>query len=386
MWVVSRRWKAALSGTPRWTSAVDWSLDGRTWLPTRLHAGQVIDDATSQVRWTLNADVSGVDVSRDELSPYGVLLRARIGLVHGRDDVEWVPAGLYRCEVTDRIHRSQVVSLTGESFEAALIDDEFPAVRQFPTGQASALVAGLIRETMPSARVSFMVDDASMPAFVSEDESRWKVIDGETESPSVARALGARVSTDRKGSFIVSATPSLEDAPVGTVDEGRGGLLVQSRERLTREGVYNRVAVRGESSDPDVPPVGPVVVQDDDPLSPTFARADPLRGGYGPVTFHYSSPLLTTRDQCLKAGQSLLAPKLGLRQQVDFQSAFDPSLESGDVLLVRSPAGLRPTLLDRVELDLTQFTMTSACRATQTRLAGAAGSIVTQTGGAGDDG
>lgn len=384
MWPVSERWRASAAGVPRWVSAVDWSLDGRTWRPAKLHEGTVTDDATSQVRWSLDAVVSGVTVSREEVSPFGVLLRARIGMVHGLDDIEWVPLGQYRCSMTDRAFRGGTVALEGESFEAALIDDEFPSVRQFPAQAASQLVTTLIRETMPSARVQFTVPDEDVPAFVTEDESRWNVIDGKNDSPSVARALGARVATDRAGTFVVAATPSLEDPTVGTVDAGPGGLLVESRERLTREGVYNRVAVRGESSDPDVPPVGPFIVEDDDPLSPTYTRNDPLRGGYGAVTFHYASPLVTNRLVALRTGQGLLAPKLGLRQQVDFRSRFDPSRDSGDVLLVRSPAGLRPTLLDRNVIDLVNFTMESACRATQTRLAGTATTLATQTGGEGD--
>lgn len=386
MWAVSRRWKASISAVPRWVSAVDWSLDGRTWLPTTLHAGQVTDDATSQVRWQLDADLSGIEVSRIQLSPFGVLLRARVGMVFSPDDIEWAPMGLYRCTVTDRMHRGSITSVTAESFEASLIDDEFTSVRQFPAQAASQLITTLIRETLPSARVQFTAADENMPAFVTEDESRWNVIDGKTDAPSVARAVGARVATDRIGTFLVSPTPSLEDKEVGTVDDGPGGLLVESRERLTREGVYNRVAVRGESSDPDVPPVGPFLVEDDDPLSPTYARADPLQGGYGPVTYHYASPLITNQVQGLRTGRSVLAPMLGLRQQVDFQSRFDPSLDSGDVLLVRSPGGLRPTLLDKVTADLTAFTMQSACRATQTRLAGTPVTMTAQTGGVGDDG
>lgn len=384
MWDVSARWKASIAGTPRWTSEVSWSIDGRTWRSTRLHEGTVVDDSTSQIRWSLRATLSGVSVSREELSPFGIVLRPRIGMVHGPGDVEWVPLGLYRCGLTDRVHQSQLIQVEADSFEASLIDDEFPSVRQFPQQAASQLLAQLIGETIPSAHIRFLVQDQTMPAFVTEDESRWNVIDGRTDSPSVARALAARVSTDRVGAFMVSPTPSLEDRAVGTVEQGPGGLLVSARERLTREGVYNRVAVRGESSDPDIPPVGPFVVEDDDPLSPTFARSDPMRGGYGPVTYHYSSPLITDQAQALRTGQSILAPKLGLRQQVDFQQLFDPSHDSGDVLLVRSPAGLRPTLLDRLDIDLVEHSMTAACRATQTRLAGSLAAADTQTGGEGE--
>ena len=384
MWPVSARWQASVPGVVPWRTELAWSVDGRTWRPLRLHTGTYVDDATSQVRWSLrNVAVSGLDTDLDDLSPFGVLVRVRIGIEYGPGDREMIPAGLYRCRATVRGFGSKIVELEGESFEAPVIEDEFPAVRQFGTQPGSDLLTTLIRETLPSARIRFGVEDQVMPAFVSADESRWGVVDGNADSPSVARALAARVATDRSGTFVVGPVPSLQDDPVGTVDSGPGQLLVSSSEKLTRDGVYNRIAVRGESSDPDIPPVGPFIVEDDDPLSPTFIGTDPLRGGFGAVTFHYATPLITKADQAIQTGRSMLAPKLGLRQQLDFTQQFDPSHDSGDVLLVRSPRGLTPTLLDRIEVDMVGFTMTSACRATRTRLAGSTVTAVIEDGGEG---
>ena len=376
MWATSNRWRAALPGVARWARSVEWSLDGRTWSATALHEGTVRQDATSQTRWSLDAVVSGVEVGHGAVSPFGVLLRGRIGMVHGPDDIEWLPAGLYRTDLTGTVLRDDRVHVTGESFEVALIDDEFPGPRQIDGGSAKARLAQLIRETMPSARVNTdLVDDVVLPSWATQDDSRWGVIDGRTDSPSIARALGAVVYADRAGTFVAAPTPSLEDAPVATYDEGEGGLLLTSGEELSREGVYNRVAVTGESTDPDVAPVGPVVVEDTDRLSPTYTGADPLEGGFGPVTYHYSSPLITSQPQAVKTGRSILAPLLGLKQQVTFTGATDPALDAGDVVLARSPSGLRPVLLDSIEINLATMTMTGACRSTRTRYAGSTVSV-----------
>lgn len=384
MWPVSERWRASVPGVVPWRTELTWSVDGRAWRPMRLHAGKYIDDATSQVRWSITSTVSGLDTDLTDLSPFGVLVRAQIGIEYSPGDREMIPAGLYRCRATRRALGSQLVDLEGESFEAPVIDNEFPAVRQFAAQPGSDLLTTLIRETLPSARIRFAVPDQVMPAFVSGDESRWGVVDGNADSPSVARALAARVATDRSGTFVVGPVPSLQDDPVQTVESGPGQLLVSSSEKLTREGVYNRIAVRGESSDPDIPPVGPFIVEDDDPLSPTYIGADPLRGGFGAVTFRYASPLITNAAQAIQTGKSMLAPKLGLRQQLEFEQQFDPSYDTGDVLLVRSPRGLTPTLLDRIEVDMVGFTMSSSCRATRTRFAGSTVAAVTEDGGVGE--
>jgi hypothetical protein len=127
--------------------------------------------------------------------------------------------------------------------------------------------------------------------------------------------------------------------------------------------------------------VGPGIASDDDPLSPTFAGSDPGRGGFGQVVFHHSSPLMKTLGQCQDAARAMLAPKLGLHQQVEFAAAPNPALDAGDVVLVRNPAGLTAVILDSLTLDLGSMTQSGKCRASTTRLAGTASQLPASTQG-----
>jgi len=366
---VSPRFLAALPGVPRWVRVLEWSNDGTTWAPAKLHAARVSQDATSQVRWGLDAEISGVSVSRSGVSPFGTLLRARVGLAFTPTDIEWLPLGVFRCETARRSLTGATAAIKAASLEAAVIDAEYPAPRIIKPGASSAIVAAQIREVIPSAAVAWRLNDPDQPR-ITTTTSRWGVIDGASEDASIARALAGQVFCDRNGAFVAAPTPTVADDPVWTVDHGPGGVLVESVEELSREGMYNVVAVSGESTEPDAPPVGPGIASDDDPASATFAGGDPGRGGCGPVVFHYSSPLLKTLDACQKAALSLLAPKLGLHQQIEWAAATNPALDAGDVVLVRSPAGLTPTILDSLDLDLASMTMTGRCRAGSTRTIG----------------
>ncbi|MGZ4521942.1 MAG: DUF5047 domain-containing protein [Mycobacteriaceae bacterium] len=366
---VSARFLAGLAGVPRWARTVEWSADGVTWAPVTLHAGKVTQDATSQVRWSLDAEISGVTVGPGGLSPFGPLLRVKVGMVHSPADIEWVPLGVFRCEKAKRSLHGATVTVSGASLEASVIDAQYPAPRIIPAGLSSVIVTGQIREVIPSASISWLVDDPAQPRLTTTT-SRWGVIDGATGDPSIARALGAQMFCDRSGTFVMDTVPTLYDDPVWTVDEGPGGVLVQAAEELSREGLFNVVAVTGESEDSSSPPVGPGIASDDVPGSPTFADADPGRGGFGQVVFHYSSPLLKTLAACQAAARSMLAPRLGLHQQIDWNAAVNPALDVGDVVLVRNPSGLTPTILDSLDLDLVTMTQTGKCRATSTRLEG----------------
>lgn len=365
---VSDRWKANVRGA-RWLPRVEFSNDGTTWLPVKLFgAGKVTCDSKSQVRWA--SELSLADPGRQLIHGYGTLVRVFIGLAYSRTNIEWLPLGVYRVNTASRKWRAGVVDVKGLSLEAAVQDDEFYSVRVIDAGSAKAIATALIRESIPDAQVVWLTGDVKVGRTTTQDTSRWAVIDGNQGAGSLARSLGARVFCNASGAFIAKDVPSLADPAVGVLDEGPGGVLLTSAEELTRVGVYNSVAVRGESTDGSTVPIGPVVVEDDDELSPTYVGRSPLAGGFGRSVYHYTSQYITTQAQAYRAAAGLLAPLLGLKQQISWEAAFDPSIEAGDVLLVRNPAGLTPTLIDTVEFDLAAMKMTAACRQTQTRLAG----------------
>lgn len=366
MFGVSARFLAGLR-VARWVPEVSWSLDGATWLPCTLHAGTVQASATQQARWSLSGlRVSGVEVDRRGFSPYGTRLRVRLGMAHSATDVEYVPLGVYRLEDVDRGLTGRTVETSAKSFEQQVIDARFVTPRVIPPTSARLLTQALVREAVPGALVRWSVDDTILPRIVAERE-RWEVLDGPSDATSVARSLGARIYCDGQGIFTAAPVPTLADAPVWTADTGEGGLLLDGNESLSRDGVYNAVVVTGESTDPDVPPVGPGIAVDDDPASPTY-----WGGPFGMVPRFYSSPLLRTQVACEKAALGMLQPYLGLRQTARLQ-LVNPALTPDDVIDVRMPDGsLQASVVESVSIDLANPSagMEVSLRSAATRLAG----------------
>lgn len=351
---------------------MEWSIDGVAWTSLVLHDGQVVASASSQVRWSCDLTVSGVDVGRFALSPFGCLLRVKIGMVHSPDDVEWVPLGFYRAKVTGQTEGSNVLTLSGQSFEAAVIDDRFYQPRILAPSVGRLLVTQLIRETLPEARVSWRLDPNATTTRIVAQQDRWGTIDGDRDAPSFARSLGGRVFCDADGTFVAAPVPTLQDAPVWAA--ARGTTLVKASRQLTREGVRNAVIVTGATAD-GTPPVGPGVAEDLDPLSPTYVGRSPLAGGFGRVPKFYSNPQITDLVRAQFVAQRLLATYLGLQQQVDFEAVPNYALRPDDVVLVDVAGAPQPNLLDEVTYSLRSPSVTAQTRATATRLGGSVSAV-----------
>lgn len=366
MMQTSARFQAGLLGVPRWVRSVEWSPDGAAWLPLKFHTGGITADATSQVRWSADLVASGATIGRFGINSYGCLLRVKLGMAFAPDDIEWVPLGKYRIDRVRNQYRTSRLEIKASSFEASIIDDEFYVPRIIPPGNGQAIIRSLIQETLPDASLTWRMSDTLSTTSIATSQSRWDVIDGARDAASISRALGGIVYCSRGGGFVAADTPSLQDLPVWTVDEG--SVHIDSALELSRDDVYNVVVAMGESEEGD--PIGPGVAEDNDPLSPTYSGRSPLAGGYGSVVYHYSSPLLRTLTQCRKAARSILAPLIGARQQIDFKSVFNPTLDAGDVFLVRNPGGLNPALVDALTFDLDNLTMEGRCRSTQGPVAG----------------
>lgn len=366
MRAVSDRWNENLR-LARWVPSAEWSPDrGTTWLPLTLVDGDATAASTSQVRWTSRLVLAGADVGRYGLSPFGSRIRTSLGLAYGPHDIERVPTGVYRVEdVSMKGLRPGRFEVTGAGLEAQVMDERFHKPRKLVPGAASYWVQKLIKEVLPEVSLSWRLGDVTLPEFV-EDRDRWGLIDGRSQSPSIAKSLGGRVFADGRGQFVAAPVPTIEHSPVWTVGTGEGGVLVEPAQTLERKGVYNQVVAMG-LQDNGQPPIGPVVVSDEDPVSPTYAR-----GPFGQVPLFYSSKLLTTIMQCQDAAKGILATRLGLKHKVSASAVLNPALEPDDVIAVEMPGGhTEHHIIDSMTIPLTGGSMSFSTRATQWRQAGA---------------
>ncbi|MDN5585942.1 MAG: DUF5047 domain-containing protein [Brevibacterium sp.] len=360
MFPVSQRWLESLS-LARYEPVVQWSPDrGNTWLDLTVHDGSISGASTSQVRWTARGIiVSGAEIGRRALSPYGARIRVFMRMHYDRNTYESVPLGVYRVEeVSQQGLRTGRAQLDGLSLEAQVQDERFTSPRSLDIGPGEYWVTKLIKEVLPEIGISWRLGSSLVPQLV-EEKDRWGLIDGRSRDPSIAKSLGGRVFCDSRGSFVAAPVPTLEDPPVWSLSAGPGGALVEPQQTLSREGVYNQVVASG-ASESGQPPVGPAVASDDDPVSPTY-----YKGPFGAVPLFYTSKLLTTFQQCQAAALGLLAPRLGLKQTVSVSSLLNYALEPDDVITVTMPDGHNENhIIDSVTYPLTGGTMSLQTRST----------------------
>lgn len=359
---VTPRFLANLA-TARWLPRVEWSGDnGATWQDATFHGGSVEADAGQQARWSCSLTLSGIDVSRAGFSLFATRLRVSLGLVFDDGDIEWCGLGVYLISGDLTRHRDGTMDVQGSSLEQAVMDDRFASPRTFRDQAGYSLTSKLISEVIPGVALSWRADDVILPRLI-EERDRWGLIDGRTDDPSIARALGARCFTDGRGQFVMQTVPSLADDPVWAVTDGADGVQVELAETLSATGVYNMVVVRGVSDD-GKPAVGPVVLADTNQNSPTWI-------GWRKKPRFYSSPMLKTEQQCRATADSLLGPSLGFAAQIDLTSVMNPALEVGDVVNVSMLDGsLQRHIADHISFDLSGGTMQVTGRQASTALVG----------------
>lgn len=150
------------------------------------------------------------------------------------------------------------------------------------------------------------------------------------------------------GLGVAKAVPIPDPATQGaTFDFGSGStaMVLDGTAKTSLESVYNGVVASGEGS--DVPSPVRAVVWDTDPSSPTYYLS-----GFGQVPLFYSSPLLTTEADCLKAATTRLSKVKGRFQQLAWPSLVNPALEPLDIVTVTFWDKTSTSVLDSITIPL----------------------------------
>lgn len=315
-------------------------------------AGDVRLDGSAKVRGTLSLTTDGSGRFDPEvvfprgknrlLAPYGNELFVRRGVGLG-STVLWVPLGYYRIDDTEQSDAADgTIRLSCSDRMATIIDARLLEPRLFRSSRTVAsVVHELVSEVYPDAVVTFD-DDSGTRALGREivvEESRYDAL------LDIATSLGKIFHWDGFG-FLQFLTAPDPDQPAFTIRAGHDGVLVTSRRRLSRDGVYNAVVATGEGTDAVNPVVG--VAVDNNQSSPTY-----FYGRFGPVPRYYKSPLIVTETQAITAAEAMLQRILGLPYSVDFGSIVNPMLEPYEAARIIQNDGTRDLhILDRVSIPL----------------------------------
>lgn len=295
--------------------------------------GTVTLDSTADIRGTLDLILVGtwpIGSGVNQILPYGSELAVSRGITYGNGNIERVQLGIFRIDTVEESARGQL-RVTGYDRMKLISDSRLLVPVTFDsTFTFGTAVAALIHATLPGATITWddtTTRDTALPRQIAEPTDRLGVLN------QIVTAAGKVCYFDNQGKFVVKTPPSATSASVATVNAGRGGILISTDRRVSRDAVYNAVIATGDAIDSNPPVTG--YAFDNNPLSPTY-----WYGPFGQVPEYFSSPLLITVAQCQTAAQGLLAQTLGLPFSVDFTAVPDPSYEPLDTVTVVYPPDL----------------------------------------------
>lgn len=351
MWTLSTAARLAVTQSHSMTARVTvYSPTAGYYPDLPISGGQVDVDATSQVRRKASLLVDPTYWPKsptDLLAPYGSEAVIEYGVVLTGGLIEWVPLGRFSLDETGRqrpVSGSAEVSVALVDRSARVAEDRFDAPVQTVAGATCvAEIRRLIQETLGvGVPVVDLTGSTQVAAQMEMDKERWA--DG---IEKLADAIAAEAYFDQIGQGVIRPQPTLAGAPVWIITTGEDDSnLISADEKLTRDGVYNRVVASGSRTD-GTPPVF-AAVSDTDPNSPTY-----YGGPFGRKPRYYSSPLLTTVPQCTALATALLERVRGLGVQIQMTQLVNPALDAGDVILLRQNGTTTTHIVDQVSIPLT---------------------------------
>lgn len=305
-------------------------------------AGDVNYDATAEVWSSLELETVGIDEATGKswfprfadslLAPYGNEIFVRRGVDAGGEGVLWSPLGIFRIESVEQQgpHSESPIRISGQDRMGAIVEAELVAPREYDeTTSIAAVFADLVGDVYPDASIVF--DDASGFQAIGRrlvvDESRYEPL------LEMADSLGKVLYFDGEGVLRVEDPPE-DDEPVWRVAAGRGGVMLSSARRVTREGAFNAVIVLGEGGGGDDPVRG--VAVDNGPKSPTR-----WGGRFGRVPRTETLPQVTTASQAAAAARQILRRNLGAPFSADFTAVPNPALRPRHPVMVVQRDGNR---------------------------------------------
>jgi hypothetical protein len=249
------------------------------------------------------------------LAANGQRLRVQLGIGLDGTRVEWFQRGWFLIEESTVDGDNVNVTAVGLF---ALIDEARLVSPYQPTGTLVSTLRGLVEPAL-TVVVDGALADRGVPSGINYDEDRL----GAVLELLDAWPADAAVSPDG----YLSVTPAVQSTtPVLTLTDGAGGTIITAVGASSRDSAANVVVARGTASDG-----GQVQgVAFDLSGGPTSygGQFNPL-----PVPFFFSSPLLTTVEQCNAAAATILA-----KRQRNTGRAFrvemvpHPGLLAGDVV------------------------------------------------------
>lgn len=261
--------------------------------------------------WSPNGD-------RHPLAANGQQLYVKLGVGLSQGLVEWFPRA--RLLIQDSQVRGDAVDVVAVGLLAYI--DEARLVSPFqPTGTLGSTLRALVEPAL-TVTVDTALVDRAVPTAVNWDEDRLAAV------LELLDAWPAVAAVDPQG--FLRAAPAVQSAtPVLSLTDGYGGTVITAAGSSTRDGAANAIVARGTQA--DGAQIQGVAYMVSGPKA-YGGQFNPL-----PVPEFFSSPLLTTIDQCTAAANTIRDRK----QRETFREyrvtmVPHPALQIGDVVSLTS--------------------------------------------------
>lgn len=305
--------------------------------------GKLSSDRSRKTRLMADVDIALANQPELDISQNIHRFRIKRGLKSIGLKAE-IQHGFFRIDEITR-NDDGSASLKGSGLEQYIIDARFLRPRTPPRGvSTTGHISTLIKEVLPNATVKVECStNKPIQARAPWEKERWDAIE------LLADSINADVYADWRGYFVIRDKPDITAniTPVYFLKEGPGETLMSRDEKTSRDTVYNAAVVSGQSSDPNIPPVYGVAI-DDDPASPTY-----FYGDFGQVPIYYTSQFFTTDAQCVAYAKTLLAESRARNQSLSVTTLPLTFLEADDVVVITlKDKTQQRRMLDKVSFDL----------------------------------
>ena len=337
MWPVSDRFLEALTYSHGVYSEVDvWRGGSLVIERLRISEGSVKVDEGSRVRRTVSLTIPDTSLTPIDanslLAPVGTELRVRSGVVYPDGTTELVPVGVFRVQTAGASDWGGSVTVQGGDRTTALADDRFIVPRNTPAGTGVvAEITSMVQATLPEVEVFDETgNDTTLTTAATWEQDRDVAIE------TLAASIGAEAFFNQEGQFIIRPVPQV---PVDVTDEdadwsvasGPAGVMVNAGVSMSREGVYNGVAVIGQAVDGlNAAPSALAVVS-------TGAYA--WDGPFGHKPTFYTSSMIFSVDQARAAAQARVGLLGPLQRVISPEVIPNAALSAGDVVKIVLPDG-----------------------------------------------
>jgi hypothetical protein len=355
---VSARWDQALRvGHEIVTTVEVWKSGVRQTLPDGSTSLKVIDgsvtvDEASKVRRSVTLHVANPELMpvtlTDTLAPPLVDLKVFMGVRYTEGDTELVPVGVFRVDDIGQPQWLAAGQITASDYSQVLANDRFTSWATPAGSLVTDEIVRMVADSISGLTVVNLTGSGALTTAASWEHERWDAI------TTLAKGIGAEVFFDAVGRLIIRPFPQVTSSSVAawTVDAGTAtAVMTDVSTVMSTKNVYN--AVIATSSAQGVTATG-AAYQSSGPFAwPAWRKKR-----------FYSSPVLTTSEQCQSAAQAILARSVFFSRQISLQSVPNPALDCGDFITVLMPADANNRVVSevravsRISLPLGPATMT----------------------------